>query len=80
MMTPEETRMLKDIVERIRGEFASIVTIEMVKMGWSTARIRTVLKNAADQVAVIDDEMIRIAFEDLEPYQDGSTEELPRER
>ena len=80
MMTPDEVRMLKDIVERIRGEFASIVTIEMVKMGWSTARIRTVLKNAADQVAVIDDEMIRIAFEDLEPYQDGSTEELPRER
>ena len=80
MMAPEEVRMLKDIVERIRGEFASIVTIEMVKMGWSTARIRTVLKNAAEQVAVIDDEMIRIAFEDLEPYQDGSTEELPRER
>ena len=80
MMTPDEVRMLKDIVERIRGEFASIVTIEMVKMGWSTARIRTVLKNAAEQVAVIDDEMIRIAFEDLEPYQDGSTEELPRER
>ena len=80
MMTPEEIRMLKDIVERIRGEFASIVTIEMVKMGWSTSRIRTVLKNAAEQVAVIDDEMIRIAFEDLEPYQDGLTEELPRER
>ena len=80
MMTPDEVRMLKDIVERIRGEFASIVTIEMVKMGWSTARIRTVLKNAAEQVAVIDDDMIRIAFEDLEPYQDGSTEELPRER
>ena len=80
MMTPEEVRMLKDIVERIRGEFASIVTIEMVKMGWSTARIRTVLKNAAENVAVIDDDMIRIAFEDLEPYQDGSTEELPRER
>ena len=76
MMAPEEVRMLKDIVERIRGEFASIVTIEMVKMGWSTARIRTVLKNAAEQVAVIDDEMIRIAFEDLEPYQDGSTEEV----
>ena len=80
MMAPEEVRMLKDIVERIRGEFASIVTIEMVKMGWSTARIRTVLKNAAENVAVIDDDMIRIAFEDLEPYQDGSTEELPRER
>ena len=76
MMAPEEVRMLKDIVERIRGEFASIVTIEMVKMGWSTARIRTVLKNAAEQVAVIDDDMIRIAFEDLEPYQDGSTEEV----
>jgi hypothetical protein len=80
MMTPEEVRMLKDIVERIRGEFASIVTIEMVKMGWSTARIRTVLKNAAEQVAVIDDEMIRIAFEDLEPYQEGLTEEVTRER
>ena len=76
MMAPEEVRMLKDIVERIRGEFASIVTIEMVKMGWSTSRIRTVLKNASEQVAVIDDEMIRIAFEDLEPYQDGSTEEV----
>jgi len=79
MMTPEEVRMLKDIVQRIRGEFASIVTIEMVKMGWSTARIRTVLKNAAEQVAVIDDEMIRIAFEDLEPYQD-TVEEVMRER
>lgn len=80
MMTPDEVRMLKDIVERIRGEFVSIVTIEMVKMGWSTSRIRTVLKNAAENVAVIDDEMIRIAFEDLEPYQEGSTEEVTSER
>ena len=65
-MTDDEVRMLREIVERVRGEFASIVTIEMCKMGWSSARIRTVLKNAADQVAVVDDEMIRIAFSDFE--------------
>lgn len=65
-MTDDEVRMLREIVERVRGEFASIVTIEMCKMGWSSARIRQVLKNAADQVAVIDDEMIRIAFSDFE--------------
>ena len=69
-MTDEEVTMLRQIVERVRGEFASIVTIEMVKMGWSTARIRQVLKNAADQVAVIDEEMIRIAFSDFEEAAD----------
>ena len=65
-MTDDEVRMLKDIVERIRGEFASIVTVEMVRAGWSRNRIRQVLKAASDQVAVIDDEMIRIAFSDFE--------------
>lgn len=65
-MTDDEVRMLREIVDRVRGEFASVVTIEMVKMGWSTARIRQVLKNAAEQVAVIDDETIRIAFSDFE--------------
>jgi hypothetical protein len=69
-MTDDEIRMLREIVERVRGEFASIITIEMVKAGWSTNRIRQVLKNAADQVAVIDDEMIRIAFSDLEEEAD----------
>jgi hypothetical protein len=69
-MTDDEVRMLREIVERVRGEFASIVTIEMVKAGWSTNRIRQVLKNAADQVAVIDDEMIRIAFSDFEEQAD----------
>jgi hypothetical protein len=69
-MTDDEIRMLREIVERVRGEFASIVTIEMVKAGWSTNRIRQVLKNAADQVAIIDDEMIRIAFSDLEEEAD----------
>ena len=65
-MTDDEIRMLRDIVERIRGEYASIITVEMVRAGWSRSRIRQVLKNAADQVAVIDDEMIRIAFSDFE--------------
>lgn len=69
-MTDDEVRMLRDIVERIRGEFASVVTVEMVKAGWSRNRIRQVLKNAADQVAVIDDEMIRIAFSDFEEAAD----------
>lgn len=65
-MTDDEIRMLREIVDRVRGEFSSIVTIEMVKAGWSRSRIRQVLKNAAEQVAVIDDEMIRIAFSDFE--------------
>lgn len=69
-MNDDEVRMLKDIVERIRGEFASVVTVEMVKAGWSRNRIRQVLKNAADQVAVIDDEMIRIAFSDFDEAAD----------
>lgn len=69
-MTDDEVRMLREIVERVRGEFASVVTVEMVKAGWSRSRIRQVLKNAADQVAVIDDEMIRIAFSDFEDEAD----------
>jgi DNA replication initiation complex subunit (GINS family) len=69
-MTDDEIRMLRDIVERIRGEYASIITVEMVRAGWSRSRIRQVLKNAADQVAVIDDEMIRIAFSDFEEAAD----------
>ena len=69
-MTDDEVRMLRDIVERIRGEYASIITVEMVRAGWSRSRIRQVLKNAADQVAIIDDEMIRIAFSDFEEAAD----------
>jgi hypothetical protein len=69
-MTDDEVRMLKDIVERIRGEYASIVTVEMIRAGWSRSRIRQVLKAASEQVAVIDEEMIRIAFSDFEEAAD----------
>ena len=72
MMSDNEVAMLKDIVTRIREEFISAVTVSMVRAGWSPARIRRVIKDAMSQVEVIDEEMIRIAFSDLE-----ITEDLP---
>ena len=70
MMSENEVAMLKDIVLRIREEFISAVTVSMVRAGWSPARIRRVIKDAMDQVEVIDEEMIRIAFSDLEVEDD----------
>ena len=70
MMSENEVAMLKDIVLRIREEFISAVTVSMVRAGWSPARIRRVIKDAMDQVEVIDDEMVRIAFSDLEVQDD----------
>ena len=70
MMSESEVAMLKDIVLRIREEFISAVTVSMVRAGWSPARIRRVIKDAMDQVEVIDDEMVRIAFSDLEVQDD----------
>jgi hypothetical protein len=70
MMSENEVVMLKDIVTRIREEFISAVTVSMVRAGWSPARIRRVIKDAMDQVEVIDEEMIRIAFSDLEVEDD----------
>jgi hypothetical protein len=69
-MSENEVAMLKDIVLRIREEFISAVTVSMVRAGWSPARIRRVIKDAMDQVEVIDDEMVRIAFSDLEVQDD----------
>lgn len=70
MMSESEVAMLKDIVLRIREEFISAVTVSMVRAGWSPARIRRVIKDAMDQVEVIDEEMVRIAFSDLEVPDD----------
>ena len=70
MMSESEVAMLKDIVTRIREEFISAVTVSMVRAGWSHSRIRMVIKEAMSQVEVIDDEMVRIAFSDLEVEDD----------
>lgn len=72
MMSENEVAMLKDIVLRIREEFISAVTVSMIRAGWSHARIRRVIKDAMDQVEVIDEEMIRIAFSDLEVQDEPS--------
>jgi hypothetical protein len=69
-MSQNEVAMLKDIVLRIREEFISAVTVSMIRAGWSPARIRRVIKDAMDQVEIIDEEMIRIAFSDLEVEDD----------
>ena len=70
MMSESDVAMLKDIVLRIREEFISAVTVSMIRAGWSPARIRRVIKDAMDQVEIIDEEMIRIAFSDLEVEDD----------
>ena len=70
MMSESEVVMLKDIVLRIREEFISAVTVSMIRAGWSHARIRMVIKDAMSQVEVIDEEMVRIAFSDLEVPDD----------
>jgi len=70
MISENEVAMLKDIVTRIREEFISAVTVAMIRAGWSPARIRMVIKDAMNQVEVIDEEMIRIAFSDLEVPDD----------
>ena len=72
MMSETEVAMLKDIVTRIREEFISAVTVSMIRAGWSHARIRMVIKDAMSQVEVIDEEMIRIAFSDLEVEDEPS--------
>ena len=69
-MTQDEVKMLQDIVERIRDEFASAVYIEAVKR-WSPASVRTMLKDAVQQVSKIDEEMIRIAFSDFDQAADN---------
>jgi hypothetical protein len=69
-MSESEVVMLKDIVLRIREEFISAVTVSMIRAGWSHARIRMVIKDAMSQVEVIDEEMVRIAFSDLEVPDD----------
>jgi hypothetical protein len=71
-MSENEVAMLKDIVLRIREEFISAVTVSMIRAGWSPARIRRVIKDAMDQVEVIDEEMVRIAFSDLEVQDEPS--------
>lgn len=69
-MTQDEVKMLQDIVERIRDEFASAVYIESVKR-WSPASVRTMLRDAVQQVSKIDEEMIRIAFSDFDEAADN---------
>jgi uncharacterized membrane-anchored protein len=71
-MSESEVVMLKDIVTRIREEFISAVTVSMIRAGWSHARIRMVIKDAMSQVEVIDEEMVRIAFSDLEVQDEPS--------
>ena len=76
MMSESEVAMLKDIVTRIREEFISAVTVSMIRAGWSHARIRMVIKDAMSQVEIIDEEMIRIAFSDLEITEDRPDDQV----
>jgi hypothetical protein len=64
-MNENEVQMLTDICTRIREEFASCVYIEATKR-WSQASVRQMMRDAMAQLAKIDDEMIRIAFSDIE--------------
>jgi len=64
-LTDNEAGLLRDVAQRIREEFASAVTIEMVKAGWSHSRIRNVIKAAYKQCEQLDVETINVALEDI---------------
>jgi hypothetical protein len=64
-LTDNEAHLLRDVATRIREEFASAVTIEMVKAGWSPSRIRNVIKAAYKQCEQLDLETINVALEDI---------------
>ena len=68
-MNQTEVQMLTEIVTRIREEFVSAVYIQATNR-WSAASVRQMLKEALNQVAKIDEEMIRIAFSDFEEIPD----------
>jgi hypothetical protein len=64
-LTDNEAQLLRDVSTRIREEFSSVVTIEMIKAGWSPSRIRNVIKAAYKQCEQLDLETINIALEDI---------------
>lgn len=64
-LTDNEAQLLRDVATRIREEFASAVTIEMIKAGWSPSRIRNVIKAAYKQCEQLDLETINVALEDI---------------
>jgi type VI protein secretion system component VasF len=64
-LTDNEATLLKDVAKRIREEFVSAVTIEMIKAGWSPTRVRNVIKAAYKQCELLDEATINVALEDI---------------
>lgn len=70
-MNETDIEMLQQICKTIRDEFANAVYTSAIKR-WSAASVRHMLKDALEQCSKIDEEMVRIAFEDLDETIDDS--------
>ena len=64
-LTDNEATLLKDVAKRIRDEFVSAITIEMIKAGWSPKRVYNVIKTAYKQCEELDEATINVALEDI---------------
>ena len=68
-MNETDIEMLQQICKTIRDEFANAIYTSAVKR-WSPSSVRTVIKDALEQCSKIDEEMIRIAFSELDEVID----------
>lgn len=64
-LSSDDARLLREISQRIRAEFASAVLVQMYKAGWSPTRCDRVIRDALAQVSVLDEETIEAAVGDL---------------
>jgi RNA binding exosome subunit len=64
-MTETDIEMLQQICKTVREEFISAIYISATKR-WSPSSVQRVIKDALDQCSKIDEEMIKIAFQDLD--------------
>lgn len=64
-LSNDDARLLREISQRIRAEFASAVLVQMYRAGWSPTRCDRVVRDALAQVAVLDEETIQAAVGDL---------------
>lgn len=64
-LSSDDAKLLREIGNRIRAEFASAVLLQMYKAGWSPSRCDRVIREALAQVSVLDEEVIEAAVGDL---------------
>ena len=64
-MTETDIEMLQQICKTVREEFISALYVAAIKR-WSPSSVQRVIKDALDQCSKIDEQMVRIAFQDLD--------------